>query len=252
MYSAAIKALKGKPFTLRTLDVGGDKPIGYLGIQKEENPFLGWRGIRYGVENPEIFETQIRAILRASVYGPVKIMLPMVSVVDEIFTAKKILQKEATRLIDEGINPSYTFGIMVEVPSIAMQLEDVIPDLDFVSIGTNDLTQYVMAADRTKDKVAHLADYFNPAVLGLIHHVISVANKHEVSVSVCGEMARDILAAPLLLGFGLKTFSMSDSGIPIFKQKIRELKVSNCRDLAQKILKLNTAKDVRGKLNATA
>jgi multiphosphoryl transfer protein len=218
-YSDVVRVMQSRPITFRTIDIGGDKPVSYLSIDKESNPFMGWRGIRFSLDREDLFRVQIRAMLRASAFGSVKIMFPMVSVVDEWRLARAIVSEEMSKLEGEGIafDAEVKLGIMVEVPSAAIMLDDFLAEVDFISIGTNDLTQYIMATDRTNTKVAGLASYTQPAVLKIIRTVIEKAVMAGVEVSICGEMARDTRMTDKLLSYGLRHFSMSASGIPEFK-----------------------------------
>jgi multiphosphoryl transfer protein len=219
VYSDVVRVMQKRPVTFRTIDIGGDKPVSYLSIDKEDNPFMGWRGIRFSLDREDLFRIQIRAMLRASAFGNVRIMFPMVSVVDEWRLARAIITEEMTGLNQQNIafDPGVKLGIMVEVPSAAIMLNDFLEEVDFISIGTNDLTQYIMAADRTNNKVAGLAGYTQPAVLKMIRKIIKKAVKAGVEVSMCGEMARDTRMTDKLLSYGLRHFSMSAPGIPEFK-----------------------------------
>ncbi len=239
VYKEAAGILDGKPLVIRTLDVGGDKPIPYLGIEKEENPFLGWRGIRYGLEEREIFITQVRAILRASRFGNVSMMFPMVGTLDEIREAKALTREVMKDLENEGIafNAAIKTGIMIEVPAAVTSADELAKHAGFFSIGTNDLTQYIMAADRTNGKVSGLASPFQPAVINAIKKTIEAAQKAGIEVAMCGEMARNTKATPLLLSLGLKEFSMSPVGIPEFKWKLSELSLKECQKKADLYLK---------------
>ena len=219
VYMKAIESMKGLPVTFRTIDVGGDKPVRYLSIEKEANPFLGWRGIRFSLDKTSIFKTQLRALLRASVHGPLKIMFPMISVLEEWKKARQLFDQAKEELKNDGIAFSDTIhlGMMVEVPSAAIRIRDFLGEVDFVSIGTNDLVQYIMAADRMNTRVAALASYHEPAVTDMIALVIKACNECGVHVSICGEMARDTQVTDMLLALGLRSFSMSASEIPEFK-----------------------------------
>lgn len=219
VYRQAVELMNGKTVTFRTIDIGGDKPVGYLSIQKEENPFLGWRGIRFSLEQTEVFTTQLRALLRASAHGPLHIMFPMIAIPEEWRKSVSIVEQVKRDLQRENIpfDENIQLGIMVEVPSAAIRIQDFLEEVDFVSIGTNDLTQYIMAADRMNTRVAALASYHQPAVLDLIEMVIKACIQKDVPVSMCGEMARDTEVTERLLEMGLRSFSMSASGIPAFK-----------------------------------
>lgn len=222
IYREAVELMPGKPVTFRTMDIGGDKPIDYLSITKEANPFMGWRGIRFSLHREDVFRVQLRAILRASAHGNIHIMFPMISTLDEWHSAKSIVDEEKLWLKEKNIDfgADVSCGIMVEVPSVAVMIDDFLDEVDFISIGTNDLTQYLMAADRMNSKVAKLASYHQPAVLKVVELVIRAAVKKGVPVSMCGEMARDTEMTETLLRFGLRSFSMSASGIPAFKHNL--------------------------------
>ncbi len=241
---AAIAGVLGrkKPLVIRTLDVGGDKPLPYLPLGSETNPFLGERGIRVGLNRPQLLRTQIRAILRASsAGGNIHIMFPMIATLDEWQMAKAVVDEEVARL---GVKP-VPVGIMVEVPSAAIMAEQFAREADFFSIGTNDLTQYVLAMDRTHPMLAPRVDGLNPAVLRLIAHTTAGALKHDKWVGVCGGMASDPQAAPLLMGLGVSELSMSVPSIPTMKSLLRSLSFAEAQEKAQEALGLSTAAEVR-------
>jgi phosphocarrier protein FPr len=223
-YSTVLKKMKGLPVTFRTVDIGGDKPIPYLNIEREENPFLGWRGIRYSLDEKELFKTQLLSLLRASVNGKAKIMFPMVSTPEEFTEARSILDSVQKELTDHGVpfSTDIPIGMMVEVPAAVIRIDEFLEIADFISIGTNDLTQYIMAADRNNAKVSGLASYRQPAVLNFIEQIIQKAKKKEVPVSICGEMAGDSAMTQTLMEFGLRSFSMNASGIPEFKLHLED------------------------------
>lgn len=214
-YRTVLEGMKGKPVVIRTLDIGGDKHLPYLPLQEELNPFLGHRAIRLCLEQQELFRTQLRALLRASVYGPLKIMFPMIATIQEFRDARAILLEEKEQLIAAGVAVSDTLevGMMVEIPSTAVMADVFAKEVDFFSIGTNDLIQYTMAADRMNEKVSYLYQPYNPAILRLVQMVIKAAHQEHKWVGMCGEMAGDELAVPLLLGLGLDEFSMSATSI---------------------------------------
>jgi phosphotransferase system enzyme I (PtsI) len=213
---------KGKPVTVRTIDIGGDKPLDYFPFPKEENPFLGYRGIRICLDRQDIFVTQLRAILRASVFGNFKLMFPMISNLQELRLAKQILVETQNELAINQVafNPDIPVGIMIEVPSAAITADLLAKEVDFFSIGTNDLCQYTLAVDRTNEKIKNLYDPYNPAVLRLISNIIEQAQKQRIQVSMCGELASDPQATLLLIGMGLIEFSMSASAIPVIKNEL--------------------------------
>lgn len=215
IYKEAALLLKGKPLTIRTLDIGGDKNIPYLELQKEQNPFLGVRAIRLCLKKPELLRVQLRAVLRASYYGNIQMMFPMISSLGELDAAKKILKECSSKLEREGIpfDRSMKVGMMIEVPSAAIIAADFAEKVDFFSIGTNDLTQYTLAADRMNENVAKLYDPMHPAVLRLIQSTIKAAHQASIPCCMCGELASDEKAIPLLLEYGLDEFSVSPGAL---------------------------------------
>ena len=249
-YQQVFHYYKGMPFVVRTLDIGGDKIIPYLDLPEELNPFLGWRGVRMLDGLVDLFLTQFRALLQAGAVDDIdlRIMVPMVSGLAEVKVVKAVIEKAKEELVAEGkvfVN-QIQFGIMVEVPSAALLADRLAPEVDFFSIGTNDLTQYTLAVDRTNSKVAHLAHSLNPAVLRLIQFTIEQAHKDGKWVGLCGELAGDPLAAPILHGLGLDEFSMSPARIPIIKQVMRHLHRDACRKLAEEVLECADADEVIG------
>ena len=245
-YRVVAEKLQGKPVTIRTMDIGGDKELPYMDLPKELNPFLGWRAIRISLVKQDIFKTQLRAILRASAYGQVKIMYPMVTSINEVRKANEILD-ECKKELDE-IGKKYDkdikVGIMVETPSVAIISYKFAKEVDFFSIGTNDLTQYFLAVDRGNELVASLYDSFNPAVLEAIQKVIDAGHDRNISVSMCGEFAGDRRATELLLGMGLDAFSMSASSVLQVKKKIRSSNYEKAQKYRDEILALNTPEEV--------
>lgn len=245
-YKTVIEGMKGKPVVIRTLDIGGDKHLPYLPLQEEMNPFLGHRAIRLCLDQQELFRTQLRALLRASVYGNLKIMFPMIATIQEFREAKAILLEEKEKLIAEGIAVSAAIevGMMVEIPATAIMADIFAKEVDFFSIGTNDLIQYTMAADRMNEKVSYLYQPYNPAILRLIQMVIKAAHQEQKWVGMCGEMAGDELAVPLLLGLGLDEFSMSATSILKTRALLKQLTVPEMQSLATEALQLATAEEV--------
>jgi len=251
-YAAAARAMGERPLIIRTLDVGGDKPLPYLeGREKEENPFLGWRGIRFCLDRPELFLPQLRAILRAGAAEEgarrnVKVMFPMVSAMQEVRAAKRLLAQARDELRSEGLSfdDKMEVGIMIEVPSAVAIADQLAAEVDFFSIGTNDLTQYVMAADRGNARVAPLASALQPAVLRLIGQTVQAAHDAGIWVGLCGELAGDERATPLLLGLGLDELSMNAPSIPAVKDAIRSLTMEEAQQIAGKALQLSSASDV--------
>jgi phosphotransferase system enzyme I (PtsI) len=246
-YQEVFSHYQEMPVVVRTLDIGGDKVIPYLDLPRELNPFLGWRGIRMHDGAEDIFLQQFRALLKAGVGVDLRIMVPMVSGLEEIQTAKAIMEKakDQLRAEDEDFAVDVQFGIMIEVPSAALLADRLAKDVDFFSIGTNDLTQYTLAVDRTNSKVAHLASPFHPAVLSLVNQTIQAAHGKGKWVGMCGELAGEILAAPILLGLGLDEFSMSPARVPVIKQVMRHLKRDDCESMAAEALSLSTAEAVK-------
>lgn len=230
-----------RKFIIRTLDVGGDKPLAYMPIPEEENPFLGERGIRVSLNNPEIFREQLRAILRVKPIEQVRIMFPMISTITELKEAKKILKEEQDKLGVKKIE----VGIMIEVPSAALMAEQLAAEVDFFSIGANDLTQYTLAMDRGHHKLAALADGLHPSILRLIKMTCDGAKKHGKWVGVCGGIASDLPAVPILIGLGVTELSVSVPVLPMVKAQVRKISHKDCSELAQKALNLETGKEVR-------
>jgi len=252
IYRDAVAGLDGRPLVIRTMDIGGDKPVPYLQQPKEANPNLGWRGLRFCLANTEVFHTQLRAILRAGAHGPVRVMFPMVSTVDEVIAARREVATVTAQLKQAGsdFDPKTQVGIMVEVPAAAETAEALATQVDFFSIGTNDLTQYVMAADRGNPKVADLIDPFHPAVLRTIRRTIRAAKKAKIWVGMCGAMAGDPMAAPILLGLGLDEFSMNAAQVPEFKLSFSQLSADACERFAEEALALDSAAQVRDRTAA--
>ncbi|MFP3388807.1 phosphoenolpyruvate--protein phosphotransferase [Brevibacillus sp. SIMBA_040] len=245
-YKQVLEQMGGKPVVIRTLDIGGDKQLSYLPMPEELNPFLGFRAIRLCLDNQELFRTQLRALLRASVYGNLKIMFPMIATLEEFRQAKQILEEEKKGLLEKGIAVSdrYEAGIMIEIPAAAMMADQLAREVDFFSIGTNDLIQYTMAADRMNERVAYLYQPYHPAVLRLIYNVIKAAHANSKWVGMCGEMAGDSIAIPILLGFGLDEFSMSAGSILPARQQISRLSLEEASQHTEAILSMSTSEQV--------
>ncbi|MBI4782325.1 MAG: phosphoenolpyruvate--protein phosphotransferase [Oscillatoriophycideae cyanobacterium NC_groundwater_1537_Pr4_S-0.65um_50_18] len=241
IYSSVAKVLGDRPLIIRTLDIGGDKPLAYLPMPHEENPFLGERGIRIGLDRPELFRTQIRAILKASQFGNVKVMFPMIATLEEIRLAKAMMEEERQKL---GVAP-ISVGIMVEIPATAVIADQFAKEVDFFSVGTNDLTQYTLAMDRGHPKLAPFCDGLNPAVLKLIGMAATASNNLGKWTGVCGGIASDPHAIPLLIGLGVKELSVSVPTIPSVKAQVRQLSLSQCQELAQRAIACDTAAEVR-------
>ena len=241
-----ISRFENKTVVVRTLDIGGDKPVPCLRLPRESNPFLGLRGIRLSLSKKEMFKSQIKAILRNNSRGNIKIMFPMVSLVEEVIEAKKIVKDAIKELESEGVRVGRTeIGVMIETPSAALMVNELAEYVDFFSIGTNDLTQYTLAVDRTNDQVAYIFDHLHPSILRLIKHVIEIAHKRGKWVSVCGEMASDVDAIPVLVGLKIDEFSVAPLFIPKIKGIIRSITYSGARRVAIKALRMRTANEVR-------
>ena len=245
-YKQVLEQMGEKPVVIRTLDIGGDKQLSYLPMPEELNPFLGFRAIRLCLDNQELFRTQLRALLRASIYGNLKIMFPMIATLEEFRQAKQILEEEKKSLLEKGIAVSdrYEAGIMIEIPAAAMMADQLAREVDFFSIGTNDLIQYTMAADRMNERVAYLYQPYHPAILRLIHNVIKAAHANGKWVGMCGEMAGDSIAIPILLGFGLDEFSMSAGSILPARQQISRLRLEEASQHTEAILSMSTSEQV--------
>ncbi|MED4000766.1 phosphoenolpyruvate--protein phosphotransferase [Priestia aryabhattai] len=245
-YKTVLERMEGKPVVVRTLDIGGDKELPYLNLPKEMNPFLGFRAIRLCLEMQDMFRTQLRALLRASVYGNLKIMFPMIATVDEFRQAKAILLEEKAKLQQEGVQVSEDIevGMMVEIPSSAVIADLFAKEVDFFSIGTNDLIQYTLAADRMNERVSYLYQPYNPAILRLVNMVIKAAHKEGKWVGMCGEMAGDEIAIPILLGLGLDEFSMSATSILKARSQIRQLSKADIEPHLDTILSMSSTEEV--------
>jgi phosphoenolpyruvate-protein phosphotransferase (PTS system enzyme I) len=247
-YKKVLDKLKDKKVIIRTLDIGGDKDLPYLKIQKEDNPFLGHRALRYCLDNQELFKVQLRALLRANKHGNLHIMFPMVATLEEVISAKKIIKEVQNELKKTSVIKNYKLGIMIEIPSAALIAEILIKEVDFFSIGTNDLIQYTMAADRINQKVAYLYQPFNPAVLKLIKHVIDSSHAAGKWTGMCGEMAGDLTASVILLGLGLDEFSMSASSILPMRSLIAKIDLNEAKALTSKLMKLSTNQQIKQEL----
>jgi len=246
-YNSVLGVMKTRPVVVRTLDVGGDKELPYLDLGRESNPFLGWRAIRMCLDRPDFFKVQLRALLRASPGHDLHIMFPMITTLDEVRQAKTLLD-EARREVQAAGHPiaeTIQVGIMVEVPSVAILADLFASEVDFLSIGTNDLTQYTMAAERTNDRVAHLSDACHPAVLRQIQHVVAAGHQAGIWIGVCGELAGDPEAVPILLGLEVDELSMSPASIPRIKATIRRWSLQVVQRLASEAINLDSAVAVR-------
>ena len=250
LYQRVLEKMGGKPVTIRTLDLGPDKYPAYMRLPQEQNPYLGWRSIRISLEKAEIFKVQLRAILRVGVHGPVRLLLPMISSVEEIFQVKKLLAEVKAELHEEGVafDPWMPLGVMVEVPAAVWLADRLIQEVDFFSIGTNDLIQYLLAVDRDNRKVASLYEPLHPAVLQAISWTVQAAKRVGRRVSMCGEMAADPLCTMVLLGMGLDEFSMEPFFVPVIKRIVRSLSYADAQRLTQEVLRMETVQEVKGRL----
>jgi phosphotransferase system, enzyme I, PtsP len=248
LYSRVVRALEGRPVTIRTLDVGADKYPEYLHFAHEENPFLGWRSIRVSLETPALFKAQLRAIYRVGVLGPVRIMLPMISGLEELRRSRELIDEVQVELAREGLDfdPTIPVGIMIEVPSAVALATQLIREVDFFSIGTNDLIQYLLAVDRNNYKVASLYQPLHPAVLKAIRDTVQAARSAGKWVGLCGEMASDPLSALVLVGIGVDDLSMGPFYVPLMKRLIRSISLAETQEVATEALRKTTVKEVKG------
>lgn len=253
-YKAAAETMEGREVIIRTLDVGGDKDIPYLGLEKEDNPFLGFRAVRYCLQNKDSYRVQLRALLRASAFGDIKIMVPLVTCVDEIRSVKALVKELMAELDAENIayNKDIQVGAMIETPAASLIADLLAKEADFFSIGTNDLTQYTMAVDRGNAKVAYLYSSYNPAVLRSMKNIIEAANAAGIMVGMCGEAAADPLLIPLLISFGLGEFSVSATSVLATRGTIAKWSKAEADELAAKALSLATETEVAELLKANA
>lgn len=246
-YKKIAESLENKRLVIRTLDIGGDKDLKYMKLPKEENPFLGYRAIRIYLDNVDLFKVQLRAILRASSYGNVAIMLPMISSIEELRKSKEIIEEVKQELKEKNIkfNENIEVGIMIEIPSSAVMADEFAKECDFFSIGTNDLIQYTIAVERGNEKLANLYSHFNPAVIRLIKSAIDGAHKNGILCGMCGEAAGDVKFIPLLVGLGLDEFSMNANKILKARKLITNLSFEECKQLANKVLELESTEGVK-------
>ena len=253
-YKEVAEKMEGRPVIIRTLDIGGDKDLKYLQLEKEANPFLGYRAIRLCLDKTSIFKTQLKAILRASAFGNLSIMFPMISSIEELREAKKILEECKEELDQKGVQykKNIKVGIMIEIPSAALIASGLAKECDFFSIGTNDLIQYTVAVERGNEKISKLYTKFHPAVIKLIKSAIDGAHDAGIFCGMCGEAAGDELYIPLLIGLGLDEFSMNSNSILKARKKISELEKFDCKELADEILKMTSAEEVENRLKRFA
>ncbi len=251
-YKSVLEKMNGKPVIIRTLDIGGDKKLNYLPMDEEMNPFLGYRAIRLCLDRTDIFITQLRALVRASAHGKLKIMFPMICNLQELRMAKKILAQCKDELKSEGIvfDEKLEVGIMIEIPSAAIISDVLAKEVDFFSIGTNDLIQYTTAVDRMNEKISYLYDFYHPAVLRLIKTVIDNGHKAGITVNMCGEMAGDTNLVPVLLGFGLDEFSMSASSILRARKTITNSNYEECEKLSGPVLSFGDSDEIKEYIKA--
>jgi phosphoenolpyruvate-protein phosphotransferase (PTS system enzyme I) len=252
VYRQVVEKMEGKPVVIRTLDIGGDKIASYLNRVPELNPFMGWRGIRFCLTRKDIFKTQLRAIYRASAFGNVKIMFPMISQFEEIVRTKEICAEVRDELARDRykFNADVPLGIMVETPSAVALADQFAGEVDFFSIGTNDLIQYTMAVDRGNSKIAHLYQHLHPSIVRLLRLTAAAARRHKIHLSVCGEMAGDLLAVPILVGLGIDEFSVSPNVIPEVKRLIRSVTYDECRALVRRVSKMRTTAEIENEIEA--
>jgi len=245
-YRSVAANLAPATVVIRTLDMGGDKVMASMNLPEELNPFLGWRAIRFCLERVDVFKTQLRAILRASAHGKVRLMYPMISGVEEVRRANELLRECQTELAAEGhlFDPAMEVGVMIEIPSAAVVADLLAPEVDFFSIGTNDLIQYTLAVDRLNERIAYLYQPTHSAILRLIKTVVDAAHAHGVAVGVCGEMAGEVALTPLLLGLGVDALSAGTALVPRVKSAVQSLTLLECKALAEAALKMDSAKEI--------
>jgi len=252
-YREAVELMTPQPVTIRTLDINGDKVLPYFKNVSEENPALGLRAVRFSLHRPEIFLTQIRAILRAAAFGNIRLLIPMITCVEEIIEVRKLLDRAIMDLTHEEMvfNKDIPLGIMIEVPSAAIMADELAKHVDFFSIGTNDLIQYSLAIDRNNRQVAHLYRPLNPAVLRLIKLVVDAAHRQNIIVTICGEMAGDPVNVPVLMGLGFTELSMNPGSIPVIKQVIRKLNYQDAVKMTETVLTMDNTEDIYRFVQAT-
>jgi phosphotransferase system enzyme I (PtsI) len=245
-YRDVVEIMAPHPVTIRTLDINGDKALNYANNGNEANPVLGLRAIRYCLKNPEVFRTQLRAILRAAAHGNVRILFPMITGCGELMEARRMLQEAAESLAAEGVehNPDIEIGVMIEVPSAVVMADQLAEMCDFFSIGTNDLIQYSLAIDRGNRNVAYLYDPLNPAIIRMVKHVADVAHRKKIRIAMCGEMAGEPIHVPILLGMGITEWSMVPHTIPIVKRLVRGLSAIDARKFVKEIINLTSAEEI--------
>lgn len=250
-YKKLIEIMEERPVIARTLDIGGDKQPSYMKIPKEDNPFLGYRAIRLCLDNPEMFKVQLRALLRAGSIGNLKIMYPMISSLEELRASNKLLDEAKEELKQRNVqyNENIQVGVTIETPAAAILSSIMAKEVDFFSIGTNDLIQYTTAVDRMNEMISHLYNPLNPAVIHLINHIIESAHKEGIAVGICGEIARDLKIVPLLIGLGIDELSMNMGSILEVREQIAAISSKQAEDLAQKVLYCHTAEEISNVLD---
>ena len=254
IYRQVVESSRPHPTIIRTLDLGGDKLPTHLGLDPEQNPFLGWRAIRYCLEKPDVFKVQLRAICRSNPGGKVRVMFPMIATREELSSALAILGEVREELRAAGVPAAEEVeaGAMIEVPSAALIVDRLAPLVQFFSIGTNDLTQYTLAADRTNERVANLYQPTHPAVLGLIRMVVEAARRHNIWVGVCGEMAADVVMTPVLVGLGVDEMSMGSVAVPRVKKAVQSLHYGECQKLSEQLLSMDSGQEIHQRLQHVA
>jgi phosphotransferase system enzyme I (PtsI) len=252
VYRAVVDKMKDKPVTIRVLDIGGDKIAGYLHRSAELNPFMGWRGIRFLLTRKDIFKTQLRAIYRASGYGHVRLMFPLIVSIDEVVRAKEICEEVKADLIKSRykIDPNVEIGIMVETPSAVALAGALAKEVDFFSIGTNDLIQYTMAVDRGNTKISYLYQHLHPSIIRFLKMTVDAAKKNKIPTAICGEMCSDPMAAVVLLGLGIDEFSCSPNMMPEVKKIIRSVTYDECKTIVKRILQCSTTEKIEAQVEA--
>ncbi len=246
-YREIVLATKGKPITIRTLDVGGDKSVPYLGRRVEANPFMGWRSVRLAFEHPRLYETQIRAILRAGAHGRVSMLFPMVTALEELRFLNRMVENCKAALTEEGLDfgREVRTGVMIEVPAAAICIDSILRETQFISIGSNDLIQYLMAADRDNSKVSHLCEPLSPAVIRVLMMILDACKRSGMPVTLCGEMAAQPRSFLVLFGLGLRKFSMSPAFVPAIKSLLSHVSTAEAERFAHHVLQLKTSEEIR-------
>lgn len=245
-YKKVLLAFGNKPVVIRTFDIGGDKKIDYLELDPEDNPFLGYRAIRISLDRKQLFRTQLKALIKASIYGNLKIMFPMISSIDEIKAAREMLDSVALELLSEGSEiGSYEVGMMVEIPSVAVMADRFAKYVDFFSIGTNDLLQYTIAVDRMNEKLTHLYSWYHPALLEMIKMVAEAAHRNGIWAGICGEAASDVRLLPFYMSVGIHELSMSPNKVAEVKYAVRQMTMKRAEDISEALINMETAEEVR-------